>query len=148
MNLIDRLIPKYPTFLTNGLVIVLSGLFILLAGRDILISVWVDKLFDGDRDGLFEAAQTAEQALGHTLTIWFFLGLSFIKLGIGFAIATIVQNLRMTGRLSLSSYASAGLDEAQRESDQFEEPWFGRMFTRFLFAGILLLGFFFLLTIW
>lgn len=50
--------------------------------------------------------------------------------------------------MSLSSYASAGLDEAQRELDQFEEPWFGRMFTRFLFAGILLLGFFFLLTIW
>lgn len=148
-TLINRLIPNYPTFLTIGLVIVLSGLFVLLAGRDILISIWVDKLFDGNTDdGLFKAAQTAEQVIGHTLTIWFFLGLSFIKLGIGFAIATIVQNLRVTGRLSLSSYASAGLDEAQRELDLFEEPWFGRMFTKFLFAGILLLGFFFLLTLW
>ena len=63
-------------------------------------------------------------------------------------IATIVQNLRITGRLSLSSYASAGLDEAQRELDLFDEPWFGRWFTRFLMIGILLLGFFFLLTLW
>ena len=135
--------------MTIGLLIVLSGLFVLLAGRDILISIWIDKLFDGNTsDGLFKAAQTAERAIGHALTIWFFLGLSFIKLGIGFAIATIVQNLRMTGRLSLSSYASAGLSEAQSELDQFEEPWFGRWFTRFLFIGILLLGFFFLLTLW
>ena len=74
--------------------------------------------------------------------------MSFIELGIGFAIATIVQNLRITGRLSLSSYASAGLTEAQRELDLYEEPLFGRMFTKLLFAGILLLGFFFLLTLW
>ena len=147
--MINRLIPNYPTFLTIGLLIVVSGLLVLLAGRDILISIWVNKLFDGTSDeGLFKAAQTAEQAIGHTLTVWFFLGLSFIKLGIGFAIATIVQNLRITGRLSLSSYASAGLDEAQRELDQYEEPWFGRVFTKFLLAGILLLGFFFLLTLW
>ena len=147
--MIERLIPKYPAFLTLGLVIVISGLFILLAGRDVLISVWVDKLFDGETgDGLFKAAQTAEQAIGHTLTVWFFLGLSFIKLGIGFAIATIVRNLRMTGRLSLSAYASAGLTEAQAASDQWQEPWFGRLFTKFLFAGIVTLGFFFLLTLW
>lgn len=147
--MIERLIPKYPAFLTLGLIIVVSGLFILLAGRDVLISVWVDKLFDGEtEDGLFKAAQTAEQAIGHTLTVWFFLGLSFIKLGIGFAIATIVRNLRTTGRLSLSAYASAGLTEAQDESDQWQEPWFGRMFTKFLFAGIVTLGFFFLLTLW
>ena len=127
----------------------MSGLFVLFAGGDILISIWVDKLFDGNSsDGLFQAAQTAEQAIGHTLTIWFFLDLSFIKLGIGFSIATIVQNLRITGRLSLSSYASAGLSEAQDELDSYEEPWFSRMFTKFLFTGILLLGFFFLLTIW
>lgn len=129
--------------------IVVSGLIILLAGRDVLISVWVNKLFDGESDdGLFKAAQTAEQAIGHTLMVWFFLGLSFIKLGIGFAIATIVRNLRMTGRLSLTAYASAGLSEAQFESDQRQEPWFGRMFTKFLFAGIVTLGFFFLLTLW
>ena len=147
--MIERLIPKYPTFLIIGLVIVVAGVFMLMGGRDVLISVWVDKLFDGEtNEGLFKAVQTAEQAIGHTLTVWFFLGLSFIKLGIGFAIATIVRNLRTTGRLSLRAYASAGLTEAQSESDGWEEPWFGRLFTKFLFGGILVMGFFFLLTLW
>jgi len=118
--LINRLIPNDPTFITIGLLIVASGLFVLLAGRDVLISIWVNQLFEGTSDeGLFKAAQTAEQAIGHTLTIWFFLGLSFIKLEIGFTIATIVQNLRITGRLSLRSYASAGLTEAQRKLDVY-----------------------------
>ena len=59
--MIERLIPKYPTFLVIGLAIVVSGLFILVAGRDVLISIWVDKLFDGETEaGLFKAAQTAE----------------------------------------------------------------------------------------
>ncbi len=108
-QLIERFIPKYPTFLVIGLVLAVTGLLMRMAGRDVLISVWVDKLFDGESgDGLFKAAQTAEQAIGHTLTVWFFLGLSFIKLGIGFAIATIVRNLRMTGRLSLEPMPPRG----------------------------------------
>ena len=76
ITLINRLIPNYPTFLTIGLLIVVSGLFVLLAGRDILISIWVNKLFDGTTDdGFFKTAQIAEQVIGHTLTVWFFLGL-------------------------------------------------------------------------
>ena len=117
-----------------------------MAGRDALIAVWVDKFFDGDaQGGLFQAAQTAERAIGHTLTVWFIVGLSFIKLGIGFAIATIVRNLRATGRLSLQAYSAAGLAEANAAG--WQEPWFGRVFTRFLYSGILVVGFFFFLTL-
>jgi len=145
--LINRLIPKYPSFMTIGIVIVAVGLFILLAGRDALIAVWVDKFFDGETgDGLFKAAQQADQALGHTLSIWFFLGMSFIMLGIGFAIATIVQNLRTTGESILTAYSSAGVPGAPNE--QPAEPWFGRWFTGLMFSGIALMIFFFLLTIW
>ena len=75
-----------------------------------------------------------------------FLGLSFIKLGIGFAIATIVRNLRATGRDILDNYSAAGATEAG--AGRLEEPWFGRLFTRYLFAGILVVGAFFLLTLW
>ena len=146
-NMIERLIPKYPVFLVTGLLIVVSGLFLLMAGRDALIAIWVDQFFDGDaQGGLFQAAQTAERAIGHTLTVWFVVGLSFIKLGIGFAIATIVRNLRATGRLSLQAYSAAGLVGADPAG--WQEPWFGRVFTRFLFSGILVVGFFFLLTLW
>ncbi len=146
-NTIDSLIPRYPTFLILGLIIVVSGFFLLMGGRDVLISVWNDKLFDGDTgDGLFKAAQTAEQAIGRTLSVWFFLGLCVIQLGIGFAIATIVQNLRATGRLSLTAYSSAGLTEAANPRPQ--EPWLSRNFPKLLFAGILVLGFYFVLTLW
>ena len=104
------------------------------------------KFFDGDTSGnLFEASQTADQAIGHTLSVWLFLGLSFLKLGIGFAIATIVRNLRATGRGTLEAYASAGVDVD--EASRWQEPWFGRHFTKLLFAGILVMGGFFLLTL-
>jgi hypothetical protein len=117
--MIERLIPKYPAFLVTGLLIVVSGLFLLMAARDVLIAIWVDKFFDGDTQrGLFQAAQTAERVIGHTLTMWFIVGLSFIKLGIGFAIATIVRNLRTTGRLSFQSYSAAGLVEANPDGWQ------------------------------
>ena len=155
--MIDRLIPKYPSFLVIGLVIVASGLFILTAARDSLIAVWTSRLFDGEalltaqgsfrsEDGLFKASQIADRALGHTLTVWFFLGLSFIKLGIGFAIATIVQNLRATGQATMSAYSSAGVTGAQGPLPT--EPWYTRWFTRFLLSGTLVIGFFFILTLW
>lgn len=145
--MIERLIPKYPAFMVIGLLIVASGLFLMTAGRDVLIVVWANKLFDGETDGaVFKAAQTADQVIGHTLTVWLFLGLSFLKLGIGFAIATIVRNLRATGQNVLNAYGSASVTGVQ--APQLSEPWFGRLFTRFLFAGILVVGFFFLLTLW
>ena len=145
--MINRLIPKYPTFMIIGIVIVAVGLFVLLASRDALIAVWIDKFFDGETgDGLFKAAQQADQALGHTLTIWFFLGMSFIMLGIGFAIATIVQNLRATGQSFLTAYSAAGVPGTPEA--QPAEPWFGRWFTGLMFSGIVLMIFFFLLTLW
>ena len=106
--MIDRLIPKYPSFLVIGLVMVASGLFLMTAARDSLIVVWTTKFFDGETDQtVFKVTQTAEQVIGHTLTVWLFLGLSFIKLGIGFAIATIVRNLRATGRGILDNYGAS-----------------------------------------
>ena len=142
--MIDRLIPKYPIFLIVGLTIVASGLFLMTAGRDVLIVVWANKFFDGETDqAVFKVSQIADQVIGHTLTVWLFLGLSFLKLGIGFAIATIVRNLRATGQRALDVYGAAGI-----ETSQWSEPWFGRLFTRFLLAGILVVGFFFLITLW
>ena len=145
--MIDRLIPKYPGFLIVGLVIIGSGLFLLTTGRDALTTIWVNKFFDGETNqGLFQASQTAADVIGHTLTVWMFLGLSFLKLGIGFAIATIVRNLRATGERTIEAFAAAQVPgvEASRRS----EPWYGRLFTRFLFAGILVVGFFFLMMLW
>ena len=54
--MIQRLIPKYPTFLVLGLVIVASGLLLMTAVRDSLIAVWTNKLIDGEtQQGVFQA---------------------------------------------------------------------------------------------
>ena len=145
--MIDRLIPRYPTFLVLGLAIVAVGLFLMTAGRDALIVVWVSRLFDGQADqGVFEATQTADQVIGHTLTVWLFLGLGFLKLGIGFAIATIVRNLRATGRRMMAAFDPSGTQGAWAMPAQ--QPWFGRLFPKFLLAGILVMGTLFMVTLW
>ena len=144
--MIDRLIPRYPTFLIVGFVIMLVSLLLLMTGRDAMIVVWANKFFDGETDATFKAAQTADQVIDHTLKALLFVGLSFIKLGIGFAITTIVRNLRATGRATLDSYSSAGITEA--DEYRFTEPWFGRVFPRLLLGGMAVVLFFFLLTLW
>ena len=144
--MIDRLIPKYPTFMMVGFLIAGASLLLFTAGRDALIVVWANKLFDGDIDTTFKVTQTADKVIGHTLTVLLFVGLSFIKLGIGFAIATIVGNLRATGQATLDTYSAAGVAEA--DASRFTEPWFGRYFTRFLVVGMSVVLFFFVVALW
>ena len=142
--MIDRLIPKYPTFLVLGFLIMGFSLFFLTAGRDALIWVWADRFFDGNLDGTFEATQTADQVIGRIMSVLLFVGLGVIMLGIGSAIATIVRNLRATGRTMVDAYSEAGV--AGAEDSRFEEPWFGRYFTRFLFGGMSVVLFFFVMS--
>ena len=145
--MIDRLIPKYPLFLVLGFAILAFSLFFLTAGRDAMIVVWANKLFDGETDQtIFKTTQIADKVIGNTLTTLLFVGLSQIMLGIGFAIAIIVRNLRRTGRATIDSYSSAGVAEA--DATRFEEPWFGRWFPRLLLSGVLVVLFFFLVTLW
>ena len=144
--MIDRLMPKYALFLIVGFIITGASLLLFTAGRDALIVVWANKLFDGDTGTTFKAAQTADKVIGHTLTVLLFVGLSFIKLGIGLAIATIVRNLRATGQATLDTYSAAGVVEA--ETSAFTEPWFGRYFTRFLVGGMGVVLFSFVVALW
>ncbi|MCH7554062.1 MAG: hypothetical protein IIC82_08710 [Chloroflexi bacterium] len=145
--MIDRLIPRYPTFLILGFLVMVSALFALTPARDAMITIWANKLFNGDTDQtIFKATQITDQVIGNTLTVWLFVGLSFIKLGIGSAIATIVRNLRATARGTQEAYASAGVAEAAELGG--DEPWFGRWFTRMLFIGMGIMLFAFALTLW
>jgi len=146
-KLIDRLIPRYPVFLVLGFLIMVSALFFLTAGRDAMIFLWANKLFDGEsNETIFKAAQITDGVIGHTLAVWLFVGLGTTMLGIGFAIATIVGHLRATGRATREAYATAGVAEASEA--EIEEPWFGRWFPRLLFSGIVVLLLTFLVTLW
>ena len=144
--MIDRLIPRYRLFLVLGFAVVAFSLFVLTAAEDALIVVWANKLFDGDMGTTFEATQTADKVISHTLKVLLFVGLSLIKLGIGFAIATIVRSLRSTGRSTVEAFNSAGV--AGAGASELEEPWFGRYFTRFVFSGMLIVLSMFVLTLW
>ncbi len=145
--MIDRLAPKYPVFLALGFAVMVFSLFFLTAGRDAMILVWANHLFDGDTgDSIFKTTQITDRVIDTTLKTLLFVGLSMIKLGIGFAIFTIVRNIRATGRATLDSYGGAGLAEA--EALRFEEPWFGRWFPRLLVTGMSVVLFFFLVTLW
>ncbi len=46
----------------------------------------------------------------------------------------------------MTAYSSAGVEGAQNSTPT--EPWYGRWFPRLLFAGILVMGTFFVLTLW
>ena len=145
--MIDRLIPRYPTFLILGFLVMVSALFVLTPARDAMIAIWANKLFDGDTDQtIFKTTQITDRVIGNTLSVWVFVGLGLIMLGIGAAIATIVQNLRATDRGTRDAYTSAGVAEtAELEGD---EPWFGRWFTRLLFIGMGIMLFALALTLW
>ena len=145
--MIDRLIPRYSLFLVLGFLIMVVALFFLTAGRDAMILVWANKLFDGDTaQTVFKTTKIADGVIGHTVSVLLFVGLGTIMLGIGFAIATIVGHLRATGRAAWEAYAGAGVSEAAEA--EIEEPWFGRWFTRLLFSGFVVLLLTFLLTLW
>jgi len=60
------------------------------------------------------------------------LGLGFLKLGIGFAIVTIVKNIKQTGDNATGSFKKAGL-----KLDKPTTPFFAKSFPIFLITGIL-----------
>ncbi len=145
--MIDRLIPKYPTFLVVGFLVLVSALFLLTPARDAMIAVWANNFFDGQTDGtLFKTTKTADAALDHFVSTWLFVGLSLVKLGIGFAIATIVRNLRATGHAVADAYGPLGVGDVA--AARVREPWYGRWFTRFLVLGVATVLLALAMTLW
>ena len=58
---------------------------------------------------VFGTENVSDVVIGNTLSVLLFVGLSFIILGIGFAIATIVRHLRAAGQATLDA-CHAGRD--------------------------------------
>ncbi|MHA1953908.1 MAG: hypothetical protein ACW96U_08180 [Candidatus Heimdallarchaeaceae archaeon] len=73
-----------------------------------------------------------EIALRRFLEIIPLLGLGFLKLGIGFAIVTIVRNISATGENATKSFNKAGL-----ELKKPKMPFFSKAFPWFLISGII-----------
>ena len=128
-----KLIGKYSAFLLLGFIIVLVS-FGVGAYRTANQANLSQLEFDGDTaSSRYRAALTTEEVLKRYSEIIPLIGFGFLKLGIGFAIATIVMNLKATGESARSSLKKAG-----QEIPQMRPPFFARNFTRFLVLGILI----------
>lgn len=129
----ERIIQKYKTFLLLGLIIVLIsfGVGLYRTSNQVTLS---QLEFDGDTSSSdFRAALTTEAVLMRYSEIVPLLGLGFLKLGIGFAIATIVTNIRATGKNARESLKKANLN-----IEELSQPFFSRYFPRFLLLGIII----------
>ena len=128
-----KLVGKYSAFLLLGIIIVLVSLGVG-AYRTANQATLSQLEFGGDTTSSeYRAALTTEEVLKRYSEIIPLIGLGFLKLGIGFAIATIVMNLRATGESARSSFKKAG-----QEIHQMRPPFFARNFARFLVLGILI----------
>ncbi|MFQ5903000.1 MAG: hypothetical protein ACE5JO_04855, partial [Candidatus Binatia bacterium] len=129
----EGIIRRYRAFLLLGLTLVLLS-FGVGAYRTANQASLSQLEFAGDTDSsAFRAALTTEAVLMRFSEIVPLLGLGFLKLGIGFAIATIVSHLRATGESARASLGKAGLKTAE-----MDPPFFARNFPRFLLLGIII----------
>lgn len=129
----NKLIGKYSAFLLLGIIIVLIS-FVVGAYRTTNQATLSQLEFAGDTtSSTFKTALTTEAVLMRFLEIVPLLGLGFLKLGIGFAIATIVLNLRATGKDTQASFEKAGI-----KTVEVSPPFFARNFSRFLVLGIII----------
>lgn len=140
-----KMFERYPMFLAIGLAIVVASL-LLMGWRQLNEQTRLAEIFAGrgppSPSPAYLAAAQLEQALHHIIEQLIFVGLAFLKLGIGFSIAVIALHLKETGLRSVGYFHKAGV---LSERPAMEEPWFAK-FPKFLLAGFSIVVFFFFLT--
>jgi hypothetical protein len=116
--MMDGLVKRYKSILNLGMLIVVFSFFVGLL-----------RLYN---QATFGAGVTEEILKAYTEIIPLY-GLGILKLGIGFAIVTIVMNLMATGESARQS-----LSKIDKQPPEIEPPIFARIFPRLLVAGILI----------
>lgn len=129
----EGIIRRYKAFLFVGLILVLLS-FGVGVYRTVNQATLSELEFEGDTtSSAFRSSLTTEAVLMRFSEIVPLLGLGFLKLGIGFAIATIVSNLQATGESARASLGKAGLKMAEMRLS-----FLSRNFPRFLVLGIII----------
>ncbi|MHA2373119.1 MAG: hypothetical protein ACXAEB_08885 [Candidatus Thorarchaeota archaeon] len=127
----DGLIKRYKLFLFLGMLIVLISFGI---GTIRLFNQATLSGFDGSvLSDPYRAALSTEALLRSYTEIIPLLGLGFLKLGIGFAIASIALRLKETGE-----NAGASLEKVNKKPPEMQPPLFARIFPKMIFLGILI----------
>ncbi|MCZ6725255.1 MAG: hypothetical protein O6846_03405, partial [Thaumarchaeota archaeon] len=128
----ESLIKHYRSILVIGFVIFLLS-FVVGIARTANQATLSQLEFAGDlTSSAYISALTVENVLLRYLEIVPLFGLGVLKLGIGFAIATIVVSLRATGENAVRSLRKAG----QKDLD-IAQPFLSRFFPKMLLLGIL-----------
>jgi uncharacterized membrane protein len=116
--MIDGLVKRYKSILRLGMLIVVVSFFVGLF-----------RLYNQATVG----TGVAEEILKAYTEIIPLYGLGILKLGIGFAIVTIVMNLHATGVSARQSLA-----KIDKQPPEIQPPIFARIFPRLLVGGILI----------
>ncbi len=141
-----KMFERYPMFFAIGLAIIAVSL-LLMGWRQLNEQTRLAEIFAGrgppSASSTYLAADRLELALAHVIEQFIFVGLTFLKLGIGFSIAVIALHLKETGQRSLDSFRKAGV---LADLPSMREPWFAQ-FPKFLLAGFFIVVFFFGLSL-
>ncbi len=141
-----KMFERYPMLFAAGLIIIVVSLG-LMGWRQLNEQTRLAEIFAGrgasSPSSVYLAANQLELALSHVIEQLIFVGLAFLKLGIGFSIAVIALHLKETGQKSLDSFRRAGV---LSDLPPMQEPWFTK-FPKFLLAGFSIVVFFFALSL-
>ena len=131
--MIDGLVKKYRTILMVGMLLVLVSFFVGIWRLFNQVAIEEFKLLGDTISEGYLAVEALEAVLHAYAEIVPLFGLGILKLGIGFAIATIVITLRSTGENARASLAKINLNPPEPEP-----PFFARVFVKLLVLGILI----------
>ena len=128
--MIDGFVKRYRTILMIGMLVVVVSFFVGILR--LLNQVTLESIVD-TASAAYLSASALEAVLHAYAEIVPLYGLGILKLGIGFAIISIVVNLRTTGE-----NARASLTKINLQPPEVKPPRFARIFAKILVLGILI----------
>lgn len=131
--MIEGLVKRYRTILRVGMLLVVVSFFVGIWRLMNQVTIEELKILGDTTSAVYLSAAAIEAVLHAYAEIVPLFGLGILKLGIGFAIAAIVINLRSTGENARASLAKINLKPPEPEP-----PFFARIFVKLLVLGILI----------
>ncbi len=129
----DGLVKRYRAILIVGMLLVVVSFFVGIWRLLNQVTIEELKIIADTSSSIYTTTAAIEAVLHAYAEIVPLFGLGILKLGIGFAIAAIVINLRSTGENARASLAKINLKPPEPEP-----PFFARVFVKLLVLGILI----------
>lgn len=140
-----RVARRFNIYLLIGILIVISALGLGVWEASAVQTAHTLEVAGTTDTAEYIRAKQVEDVLRIITPTWNFVGLGILTFGIGMSIVVIILNLKGAGKEAMRSYMQAFPDSRLTMPS---EPWFGRVFPKLMFAGLILvvLNFLFALT--